>query len=184
MMDPLIVGPVASALVALAGLAFATIVQISSDRRQRMQRTDELFLRAMDFLGGGSQKRNLGISAIELYWADTRHKALVISLLIGSAIYLLSESEQKDAANEQYNLHRMMRLITAVRPGNLGESLRGDYEALQRVLEQKIIASSVMVAPGEQKWALHRILSFVFVGHRGKLTEGWTDFALKGGNLH
>ncbi len=70
MMDPLIVGPVASALVALAGLAFATLVQISSDRRQRMQRTDELFLRALDFLGGGSQKRNLGISAIELYWAD------------------------------------------------------------------------------------------------------------------
>jgi|GEM_PF-2637647 len=137
-MDPLIVGPVASALVALAGLAFATIVQISSDRRQRMQRTDELFLKALDFLGGGSQKRNLGISAIELYWADTRHKALVISLLIGSAIYLLSESEQKDAAHEQYNLRRMMRLITAVEPGNLSESLRGDYEVLQKVLEQKI----------------------------------------------
>ena len=138
MMDPLIVGPVAGAFVALAGLVFATIVQISSDRRQRMQKTDELFLKALDFLGGGSQKRNLGISAIELYWADTRHKALVISLLIGSVIYLLSESEQKDAAHEQYNLRRMMRLITAVGPGNLRESLRGDYEALQEVLERKI----------------------------------------------
>jgi hypothetical protein len=138
MMDPLVAGPVAGALVALAGLAFATIVQISSDRRQRMQKTDELFLKALDFLGGGSQKRNLGISAIELYWADTRHKALVISLLIGSVIYLLSESGQKDAAHELYNLHRMMRLITAVGPENLSESLRGDYEALQKVLAQKI----------------------------------------------
>jgi hypothetical protein len=80
MMDPLVVGPVASALVALAGLAFATIVQMSIDRRQRIQKSDELFLKALDFLGGGSQKRNLGISAIERYWADTRHKVSFIRI--------------------------------------------------------------------------------------------------------
>ncbi len=145
-MDPLVVGP-----VALAGLAFATIVQISIDRRQRMQKTDELFLKALDFLGGGSQERNLGISAIELYWTDTRHKALCISLLIGSVIYLLSESKHKDAAHEQYNLRRMMRLITAEGPGNLGESLRGDYEALQKVLKQKIKSNGSASQQGEEE---------------------------------
>ncbi len=137
-MDPFVVGSAAGALIALAGVALTSFVRYRSERQQRMQKTDELFLKALDFLGGGSQKRNLGLSAIELYWADTRHKDLVISLLIGSAIYLMSESEQKDKAHEQYNLYRMMRLITAAGPGNLSESLRGDYKALQEVLEQKI----------------------------------------------
>jgi hypothetical protein len=50
----------------------------------------------------------------------------------------MSESKQEDAVHEQYNLRRMMRLITAEGPENLGESLRRDYKALQEVLEQKI----------------------------------------------
>jgi hypothetical protein len=141
MMDPLVVGPVAGALIALAGVAFATYLQYLSERRQRTQKTDELFFQALVFLGGGSQERNVGISAIKLFWADTRHKDLVISLLIGSAIYLISESKQKDAAHELYNLQRIMELLKAVETRNLSKSVRKDYAALQSTLTQKIASN-------------------------------------------
>ena len=78
---------------------------------ENARKKDELFYKALDFLGGGSQKRNLGIGAIELYGTKTRHHALSVSLLIGSAIYLLKESTQKDAAHELNNLNRMMTFI-------------------------------------------------------------------------
>jgi hypothetical protein len=51
MMDPLVVGPVSGALIALAGVAFATYLQYLSERRQRTQKTDELFFQALVFLG-------------------------------------------------------------------------------------------------------------------------------------
>jgi len=78
---------------------------------ENARKKDELFYKALDFLGGGSQERNLGIAAIELYGTKKKHHALSVSLLIGSAIYLLKESKQKDAAHELNNLNRMMTFI-------------------------------------------------------------------------
>jgi hypothetical protein len=79
---------------------------------QQKKKADELFLTALEFLGGGTQKRNLGIAAIRLYWKEyPQHRLLCLEFLIGSAIYLLAESDQKDAAHEVYNLKRIMNLI-------------------------------------------------------------------------
>jgi hypothetical protein len=75
------------------------------------QKDNELLFIAMEYLGGGSQKRNLGISAIELYWNTDQHRDLCISLLIGSAIYLLRESHQGDSEHELYNLSRIMTFL-------------------------------------------------------------------------
>jgi hypothetical protein len=61
--------------------------------------------------------------------------------LIGSAIYLISESKQKDAAHELYNLQRIMELLKAVEPRNLSKSVRKDYAALQNTLTQKIASN-------------------------------------------
>jgi hypothetical protein len=58
-------------------------------RAAYQQKADELFFKALDFLGGGSQKRNLSVAAIELYWSNKRHRPVSVSLLIGSALYLL-----------------------------------------------------------------------------------------------
>ena len=79
------------------------------------QKADELFFKSLDFLKGGSQERNLGISAIELYWSKRRHRGVCVSLLSGSAIYLLRQSRQKDAAHELNNLDRIMNLLLGVK---------------------------------------------------------------------
>jgi hypothetical protein len=94
----------ATILAAIVGFLGGLVVA----RATYQQKSDELFFKALDFLGGGSQKRNLGIAAIELYWSNKRHRPVSVSLLIGSAIYLLSESKQEDASHELHNLDRIM----------------------------------------------------------------------------
>jgi hypothetical protein len=92
------------------------------------QKADELFFKALDFLGGGSQKRNLGIAAIEMYWSNKRHRPVSISLLIGSAIYLLLQSGQEDAAHELHNLDRIMTHL--LRQESRSFTSRSQYERL------------------------------------------------------
>jgi hypothetical protein len=94
----------ATILAALVGFVGGLVTA----RTTFQQKSDELFFKALDFLGGGSQQRNLGIAAIELYWSNKRHRPISVSLLVGSAIYLLSESKQEDASHELHNLDRIM----------------------------------------------------------------------------
>jgi hypothetical protein len=75
------------------------------------QKNDELFFSALNFLKGGSQNRNLGISAIALYFQKRRHRELCVSLLSGTAIYLIRGSKQSSAAHELFNLNRVMNLL-------------------------------------------------------------------------
>jgi hypothetical protein len=96
--------PAATIIGALIGFVGGLVAA----RAAYQQKADELFFKALDFLGGGSQKRNLGIAAIELYWSNKRHRPVSVSLLIGSALYLLAESKQEDAAHELHNLDRIM----------------------------------------------------------------------------
>ena len=75
------------------------------------QKNDELLMLAIKHLCGGSQERNVGISAIELYWNKNRQRDLCVSMLVGAGIYLLRESKQKDAQHELYNLSRIMDFL-------------------------------------------------------------------------
>ena len=97
----------ATVIVGLVGLLSGYVAA----HLEFVRRTDELWLKALEFLAGQSQKRNLGIAAIELYWRKKRHRELSIPLLVGAAIYLLEESMQGSAAHEVHNLHRIMRLL-------------------------------------------------------------------------
>ena len=97
----------ATLLGALIGFIGGLVVA----RYQYRQKSDELFFKALDFLKGKTQARNLGIAAIELYWANRRHRALCTSLLVGTAIYLLLESNQRAKAHELNNLCRVMQLL-------------------------------------------------------------------------
>lgn len=92
------------------------------------QKDNELLFIAMEYLGGGSQKRNLGISAIELYWNTDQHRDLCVSLLIGSAIYLLRESHQEDSEHELYNLSRIMTFL--LNNAGLNNNTRLNYSQL------------------------------------------------------
>jgi hypothetical protein len=86
-----------AALFALSASLLGYFIGMFTTRLNYKQKQDELFFKALDFLRRGSQNRNLGISAIQLYWEGRRHRTLCVSLLVGSAIYLLLASEQGSA---------------------------------------------------------------------------------------
>jgi hypothetical protein len=121
-----------AAVVGFVGGLVAALCAFVVARATYQQKSDELFFKALDFLGGGSQKRNLGIAAIELYWSSNRHRPASVSLLIGSAIYLLLVSDQKEASHELHNLDRIMTLL--LRRESKSLEWRSQYERLLEAL--------------------------------------------------
>jgi hypothetical protein len=98
----------ATVIGALIGVLGTLVLQ----RYVLHQKAHELFLTSLEHLGGGSQERSLGISALEFYWNDYKNeRKLIIPILVGAAIYLLTESKQEDAEHERYNLKRIMHLL-------------------------------------------------------------------------
>jgi hypothetical protein len=126
--------PTASIIAAvIAGLVGILVGLIAAGVQYRMK-SDELFYKALDFLGGGTQQRNLGIAAIELSWNKRRFRPISTALLIGSALYLLLESKQEQAAHEVYNLRRIMKHL--LHPDKYKVSTQAEYEQLQAALLQ------------------------------------------------
>jgi hypothetical protein len=104
------------------------------------QKADELFLSGLQYLGGGSQLRNLGIAALDLAWESKRHRKHIAPLLVGSAVYLLLESKQDNAAHEVHNLRRLMKLLVAAKvSSNLTNE---DKDTLRRAIDQKLAAGA------------------------------------------
>lgn len=99
----------ATIIAALIGFVGGLVVAAFTFR----QKADELFLAGLQYLEGGSQKRNLGIAALELSWSSRRHRMVIARLLVGVALYLLLESKQEDAAHEIENLRSIMKLLTS-----------------------------------------------------------------------
>jgi hypothetical protein len=133
------VGASSSTVSVIPAVASATIIGLGSlavaaytQRQTYRQKTEENFFRALNWLTGGSQKRNIAIAAIEAYWYDERLRDLSIPLLTNSAIYLLLESKQRDAAHEINNLTRMMTLLLKVNP--IGYEYRSQFTALLKAV--------------------------------------------------
>jgi hypothetical protein len=94
------------------------------------------FYRALDWLSGGTQKRNLGIAAVEGAWHTRRVRRLSTPLLCSSAVYLLLRSDERDSANELNNLYRIMYMLTA-RP-KINASQVFHYRLLLSALGEKL----------------------------------------------
>jgi hypothetical protein len=121
---------------ALAALVGGLVGVVIATYRYR-QKQDELFFKALDFMKGGSQERNVGLAAIELYWRDRRRKPLSIGLLTGSAIYLLVQSKRADSRHEHYNLQRIMNLLLEP-PPRLDSQLCFNYRQLSTALDDAL----------------------------------------------
>lgn len=159
-MDQSTTSIIAAIISGLVGIVVGLIAAGVQYRRN----SDQLFYKALDFLGGGTQSRNLGIAAIELSWNKRRYRPISTSLLIGSALYLLLASGQEDAAHEVYNLRRIMEYL--LQRDAYKFSTQAEYEQLQKALQKArktaearesgtpIRASRGLILPKEelQKW--------------------------------
>ncbi|VVB97551.1 Uncharacterised protein [uncultured archaeon] len=134
-------------IVALGGWGLAAFIAWLNYR----QKSDEIFYHALDWLSGKSQRRNLGIAAIEAYWENNRFRDMSISLLINSAIYLILESHQEDAEHELNNLSRMMNLVLNVK--QVSKRHRFHYNSLYDALKKaksREKQEKGLVIPGEK----------------------------------
>ena len=122
---------VVSAVIGVLGYVIGMI----NTKLNYQQKQDELFFKSLDFLRGGSQSRNLGISAIQLYWNANRHRTLCVALLAGSGIFLLLASQQGSAAHEINNLKRIMDMLLENK--KFSAEQKPSYEALRDALIAK-----------------------------------------------
>ena len=127
---------VGAAIGAVVGVVAAAITAYFARKSAEKQRAVELFTTALDFLGGGSQRRNLGVAAIGMYWREfPQYTQLCVEMLVGSAIYLLTESKQKDASHEIFNLRRILDLLEEM-SHHVGD--QPSYKQLQKTLKDRI----------------------------------------------
>jgi hypothetical protein len=135
----------------LAAQAYERQLQLQradSDNRQAMQREEfakqaerrrqDSMLQALQYFGGRSQVRSIGISIVDGSWDEMpEFRGVFVPLLINQAIYLLSESEAKDAEHELFNLRRIRYLLG--KPAPDGHDPRQDefYEYLLSVIDRK-----------------------------------------------
>jgi hypothetical protein len=139
---------------AIVGAVFGTISALIGARltyqAAERKRADDLFSTALELMGGGTQRRNLGIAAITLYWREfPQHKQLCAEMLIGSAIYLLTESQQEDASHEVFNLHRIMALLKDIAPDLKDHE---GYKRLKKVVDERTASHDRQPKPKRGVW--------------------------------
>jgi hypothetical protein len=85
--------------------------QLAQERAER----EKFLVHVLDSLRwfeGKTQKRSIGIGVVEGNWLRFPDlQGTWTAILTNQAVYLLSESDQKDASHERANLHRIMRLL-------------------------------------------------------------------------
>lgn len=124
----------------LTGALIAGAVTFLTAKWNHRQKEQELYLKALEFMGGGSQNRNLGIAAIErLLGANgsEKRRAESVPLLVGTAIYLLDASGQDGKAHELYNLERVMDLLVPMHLPSVSPDDQKHYKALARTVHRR-----------------------------------------------
>ena len=94
---------------------------------QRRQREDSV-LQALQYFGGRTQVRSVGVSVIDGLWDETpEFRSIFVPLLINQAIYLLEESKQESAKHELFNLRRIMDLLIRAAPERRHDIRHGQF---------------------------------------------------------
>lgn len=113
--DPTVAAAVIGGSVALFGSVLAVasaVVTLTVNKRAKYQ---ELAIDALEFLGGGTQKRAIGIALAEHLGRDPHLRKMLLPVLQAQRIYLqkkLGEPEGTDDVGlEEYNLERLKAVI-------------------------------------------------------------------------
>lgn len=83
-------------------------------RANRRLRRDELIIEGLRLFGGRTQVRSVGIAILEGNWRHVEKGKLsgsVVPVICNQLIYLISESDSKDAQHEIANFERMVVLL-------------------------------------------------------------------------
>lgn len=152
-----------SIILAFGGWIVAVVLAITNYLDRVRERQHNLFLNALSYLTGGSQKRSVGIAIIEGLWESSekfRHE--LIPALTNQAIYLLLDSDERDRKHEVHTLLRIMGLL--INQTKYKKEYRHLYTELLDALDFRISNLDYSKGVGIEKtiaelWK-HKIISF------------------------
>jgi len=105
---------IAQIILASGGWVVAIVTLILGYRERRQSREEERLAQTLDYFGGGSQRRSIGIALIEGLWANnSRHHDVIVPLVANQIVYLLLSTESLDAHNER-NLVRLFMILKSI----------------------------------------------------------------------
>jgi hypothetical protein len=135
---------VAAAIIGLGGALIGGVLTggvslwqaARAERARQETRRREHLIGAFQYFDGKTQRRNIGVSIVEAYWAEMPTlRAMFVPLLAGQAVYLLTQSEQPDDAELEYvNLDRMMHMLGDMRSRS---EFADQYHKLDSILKRK-----------------------------------------------
>lgn len=101
-------------IVASGGWLVAILTLVIGYSERRQAREEERLGRTLDYFGGGSQKRSIGIALIEGLWVkNAQHHDVIVPLVANQLVYLLLSTESIDAHNER-NLVRLFMIFKSI----------------------------------------------------------------------
>lgn len=102
--------------VAVLGSVLTAAVAVVTLRINKRSKDQELIIDALEFLGGGTQKRAAGIALAEHFGDNSQFRRLLLPVLQAQTIYLkgkLAEppTPDEDRRLEQHNFERLTAVI-------------------------------------------------------------------------
>ena len=105
---------IAQTILASGGWVVAIVALIIGYRERKQSREEERLGQTLDYFGGGSQKRSIGIALIEGLWVkNPRHHDVIVPPVANQIVYLLLSTESLDAHNER-NLIRLFMIFKSI----------------------------------------------------------------------
>jgi hypothetical protein len=105
---------VAQWILAAGGWLVAIAALIINYRERKQAREEDRLGKTLDYFGGGSQRRSIGIALIEGLWTNNpKHHDVIVPLVANQIVYLLLSTESLDAHNER-NLVRLITIFKSV----------------------------------------------------------------------
>jgi hypothetical protein len=105
---------IAQTILASGGWLVAIVALVIGYRERKQGREEERLGQTLDYFGGGSQKRSIGIALIEGIWVNKpRHHDVIVPLVANQIVYLLLSTESVDAHNER-NLVRLFMILKSI----------------------------------------------------------------------
>ena len=101
-------------ILAGGGWVVAIVALLIGYSERRQAREEERLAQTLEYFGGGSQRRSIGIALIEGLWVNNpRHHDVIVPLVANQIVYLLLSTESVDAHNER-NLIRLFMILKSI----------------------------------------------------------------------
>jgi hypothetical protein len=145
-----IVAVIVSGVVGMGGLLLGAGTFLLSRRDKQaelQQKEDQMFYETLDWMSGRTQRRNLGITAMESRWRIPRFRELGVPMLCSSAVYLLTASKQRDSGQERFNLRRIMSLLLSEPPTTAHVSAYREVQNAIKTAQERAASATVSAAP-------------------------------------